>query len=316
MANLNRFDLNLLVSLDMLLTERSVTRAADRLCVTQPALSGSLQRLRYHFDDPLLVRVGREMELTPKARALIEPVRSALLQIGGVLETQATFDPTTNARTFRIAMSDYCVLVFLPFVTRILAAEAPKIRVVVENVFGPSFLRLEGGETDFIITHGDRKNFGRLWSDTGLVSQPLFADSFTSAVADNHPVGDTLNIDDYTKYPHALADFGSELKTVEETEMTRHGINITDILLIPSFAGLLFQLSGTEYIVTVQRMLAELFAKMLPIRLLDPPVEIRPVVETLIWHSRNDIDPAHVWFRTILLRASHDLSNARVALSE
>src|ERR1700678_2942875 len=101
MGNPHRFDLNLLIALDMLLTERSVTRAAERLCVTQPALSGSLQRLREQFNDPLMLRVGREMELTSKARALIGPVRTALLQINSVLEARALFEPALSEQTFR-----------------------------------------------------------------------------------------------------------------------------------------------------------------------------------------------------------------------
>ena len=91
--NVNHFDLNLLVALDALLTERNVTRAAEKLYV-QPALSGSLQRLRQQFQDPILVRIGRNMELTPKAAALVEPVREALRQVRAVLNTRQTFEPS------------------------------------------------------------------------------------------------------------------------------------------------------------------------------------------------------------------------------
>lgn len=224
MTNLNRFDLNLLVALDMLLTERSVTRAADRLCVTQPALSGSLQKLRYHFDDALLVRVGREMELTPKARALIEPVRAALLKVEKALETQASFDPATAERTFRLGMSDYCVIVYLPHVMRLLAQEAPHVRVVVENVFGPSFNRLEGGDIDLLITHGDRHSFGRSWSERNLASTDLYDDTFVCVLADDHPAAGGLNKEDFARFPHALVDFGANLQTVEKLAVEGEGL--------------------------------------------------------------------------------------------
>src|SRR3546814_20135725 len=118
MANLNRFDFNLLLALDVLLSERSVTRAADRLCVSQPSVSAALQRLRQHFDDPLLVRIGRGMELTPKARALIEPVRNALVNINAALESQPLFEPLTSERIFRIPMSNSFVLLYLPPLVR------------------------------------------------------------------------------------------------------------------------------------------------------------------------------------------------------
>lgn len=307
MMNLNRFDLNLLVALDMLLTERSVTRAADRLCVTQPALSGSLQKLRYHFDDALLVRVGREMELTPKARALIEPVRAALLNVEKALETQATFDAATAERTFRLAMSDYCVMIYLPHVMRLLAQEAPQVRVVVENVLGPSFNRLEGGDIDLLITHGDRRNFGRSWSERNLSSKDLFSDTFVCVVAEDHPAAGGLSREAFNRYPHALVDFGANVQTVEQMAVEGHGLAMDDRLLIPSFAGLLFQLSGTQLIVTVQRRLARQLASTLPLCVMEPPVPIGTLQETLIWHERTDADPAHEWFRGVLTRAASGL---------
>jgi len=307
MANLNRFDLNLLVALDTLLSERSVTRAADRLCITQPALSGSLQRLRHHFDDQLMVRVGREMELTPKARALIEPVRAALLQVNAALETQAVFDPGTSERTFRVAMSDYCVHVFLPIVARRLAAEAPGTRLVTENVFGPSFNRLEGGDIDLIITHGDRRLFGREGIDAHLHSTDLFEDDFVCVVASDHPIKENMTLDDYLNYPHALTDFGANVRTVEEADIERQGIVIKDKILIPSFGGLLFLLAGTQLIATIQSKLARLLVPNVDVRILNPPVQLARLKETLIWHTRSDDDPGHIWLRQLMLEAGQAL---------
>lgn len=308
MSNLNRFDLNLLVALDALLSERSVTRAADRLCITQPALSGSLQRLRYHFDDHLLVRIGRQMELTPKARALIEPVRAALLQINRALETQAIFDPRTSERTFRVAMSDYCVYVFLPHVVRKLAVEAPGTRLVTEDIFGPSFSRLEGGDIDLIVAHGDRRLFGREGVDADLLSTDLFEDSFVCVVAADHPVGDEMTMEDYLHYPHALTDFGAKPRTIEEADIKRQGIVIKAKFLIPSFGGPLFLLAGSQLIATVQSKLVQLLAPNLNVRMLKPPVELAMLQETLIWHKRNNDDPGHMWLRGLLLEAGQGLS--------
>lgn len=307
MANLNRFDFNLLLALDTLLSERSVTRAADRLCVTQPALSGSLQRLRQHFDDPLLLRVGREMELTPKARALIEPVRTALLHINAALETQAVFDPGTSERTFRIAMSDYCVHIYLPKVVRILAARAPQLRLMIENVFGPSFSRLEGGDIDMVVTHGDRSLFGREGRDVDLLTADLFADSFMCVVARDHPIGENMTKDDYLSYPHALAFFGANVRTVEEAEIERRGIVIKELLHVPTFAGLLQMLPGTELIATVQSKLAAQLADTQKVRVLQPPMNLGTLKETLIWHNRSDDDPGHMWLREVMKEAAAEL---------
>jgi DNA-binding transcriptional LysR family regulator len=308
MVNLNRFDLNLLVALDMLLTERSVTRAAERLCVTQPALSGSLQRLRHYFGDQLLLRVGREMELTPKARALIDPVRAALLQVEGVLEVRALFDATTSDRSFRIAMSDYSICVFLPSIVRRLAAEAPNIRLIVETVFGTIFSRLEGGDIDLIVTHSDRRLFGRDEPDIGLTSEDLFQDDFVCVVAADHPVGTTLTLEEYRQYPHVLAYFGPDVKSIEDQDRERQSIQIKDQILVPTFPGMLYQLPGTQLIATVQRRLATALAPSLSIRLLEIPFEVAMLRETSIWHLRNDDDPGHRWLREMVSRVAQALN--------
>lgn len=307
MANLNRFDFNLLLALDTLLSERSVTRAADRLCVTQPALSGSLQRLRQHFDDPLLLRVGREMELTPKARALIEPVRNALFHINAALETQVVFDAATSERTFRIAMSDYCVHVYLPQIMQLLAKRAPRLRLMVENVFGPSFSRLEGGDIDMVVTHGDRSLFGREGRDVDLVTADLFEDTFVCVVGNDHPIGDTMSKDEYLAYPHALAFFGANVRTVEEAEIERRGIVIKELLHVPTFAGLLQMLPGTELVATVQRKLADQIADPAKVRVIEPPINLGLLKETLIWHKRSDDDPGHIWLRDLMSEAAAEL---------
>ena len=307
MANLNRFDFNLLLALDTLLSERSVTRAADRLCVTQPALSGSLQRLRQHFDDPLLLRVGRDMELTPKARALIEPVRDALLHINAALETQAIFEPMTSERTFRVAMSDYCVHVYLHGIIKILAERAPGLRLMVENVFGPSFSRLEGGDIDMVVTHGDRSLFGRDGWDIGLLTADLFEDEFVCVIAKEHPIGDVMTKEDYLTYPHALAFFGGNVRSVEQAEIERRGIVIKEMLHVPTFAGLLQMLPGTELIATVQRKLADQLADTRKVRIMDTPIKLGTLKETLIWHQRNDDDPGHRWLRSVMQEAASEL---------
>jgi DNA-binding transcriptional LysR family regulator len=122
---LNRFDLNLLIALDALLREKNVTRAAERVFVSQPAMSAALHKLREYFNDPLLVRVGREMELTSRGESLVEPVREALLRIQMMLGTQPTFDPKTARRDFTVIMSEEAVPGVLPPLLRTLANEAP-----------------------------------------------------------------------------------------------------------------------------------------------------------------------------------------------
>ena len=131
---LNRFDLNLMIALDALLRERNVTRAAERVFVSQPAMSAALHKLREYFNDPLLVRVGREMELTPRGVSLVEPVREALLRIQLLLGTQPTFDPKPARREFTVIMSEEAVPGVLPALLRTLSLEAPELDLHIEMI--------------------------------------------------------------------------------------------------------------------------------------------------------------------------------------
>ena len=148
---LNRFDLNLLIALDALLREKNVTRAAERVFVSQPAMSAALHKLREYFNDPLLVRVGREMELTSRGESLVEPVREALLRIQMMLGTQPTFDPKTARRDFTVIMSEEAVPGVLPPLLRTLATEAPELDVHIEMVSPTALSRLEYGEADLCL---------------------------------------------------------------------------------------------------------------------------------------------------------------------
>jgi LysR family transcriptional regulator, nod-box dependent transcriptional activator len=305
--NLARIDLNLLVALEALLAEKSVTRAAERLHLTQPALSGSLQRLREQFNDHLLIRVGRDMELTPTARALIEPLREALLNVAAVLETQAVFDPATAKREFRIAMSDYLTFTLLPRAVVLLSKTAPGINCAIEPFSGPSLDRLGNGQLDYCITHDDWSLFGDA-DRHALRIAPLFSDELVCVVAQDHPLGDTLSLEDYLRYPHAIADFGADIRTLEQAALRKSGISVHENVSVPSFSALLLQLPGTHLIATVQRRMARLMRPLVAVRTFRPPVETSPLKEALIWHARNDTDPGHLWMRSVLEKIGGEIA--------
>src|SRR5581483_4040519 len=157
---LNRFDLNLLIALDALLHEKNVTRAAERVFVSQPAMSAALQKLRDYFDDPLLVRVGRDMELTPRGLSLVEPVREALLRIQATLGTQPTFDPATVKRTFTVIVTDEAAGGVVPAALRRVAREAPGVQCHIEQVSQTSLGRIEYGDADLCLCLDILRLFG------------------------------------------------------------------------------------------------------------------------------------------------------------
>jgi len=144
----HRFDLNLLIALDTLLREKNITRAAEKVFVSQPAMSAALHRLRDYFDDPLLVRVGRDMELSPRGQSLVDPVREALLLIQTALGSQPTFTAATTQREFTLIMSEEAVPDLLPAITERVSTDAPGIRISIELVSHRALSRLEYGDAD------------------------------------------------------------------------------------------------------------------------------------------------------------------------
>jgi LysR family transcriptional regulator, nod-box dependent transcriptional activator len=308
---LNRFDLNLLRSLDALLTERNVTRAAEKLFVTQQAMSGTLAKLRDYFEDQLLVRVGRQLELTPLARALTQPVREALLQIQSALDTRPSFDPARARCEFRFAMTDYVSLVFLPNVLGELAREAPSIRCHVESLRVSSFQRLESGEVDFCIGADDGGLYGSHAAGPEIRTHPLFEDDFVCVVDRQHPVvGEHLSMEVYQSLRHNLVRFGSDVATIVERGWRRAGLDMNVLATAPSFAELLFMLPGTPFIATAQRRLARLLANSLPLRLIECPLKLPCLHETLFWHARNETDPRHRYVRDVIARAAIALNES------
>ena len=309
-----RFDLNMLVALDTLLREKSVTRASQRMHITQPALSGTLQRLREYFNDPLLVRIGREMELTPHGQALVEPVREALLRIRGVLETQPEFDPATAKRVIRVAMSDFCTFAYLPHVVRRLSAQAPAIRLEVETGLSSSLDRLDAGDIDLCITHSSYWNMKDHESPReSFLVDPLFSDHFVCVVAQDHPLQDRMTLDDYLRLPHAVGSLGEHAISLHEVALRRYGLTLNVQVVLPGFTGLMLQLAGTPLVATVPSRLATLLSQWTPVRVFPPPLEIQPVEESLLWHARNDADPGHAWVRALLKQVAAELQDEKTS---
>ncbi|MBP7339481.1 LysR family transcriptional regulator [Niveispirillum sp.] len=293
-----QFDLNLLRVLDMLLSERNVTRAAENLHVTQQAMSGSLRRLRDYFDDPLLVRVGRRMELTPLAQGLVAPVREALLTVESALNYRPRFDPRTTARTFRIAISDYGSFVIMPPLLRFLAREAPQIALDVRALVEQSFVALEHGDLDFVITAHSADLYGLYRPGDFIRREWLFSDDFVCIADRNHPdINGDLTEDLYRRLPHTAVHFGPNVDTIVERAWKAHDFrpNIGSTAL--GFATMLFMLPGTILIATAQRKLARVLAPPLNLNIYEVPMAIGTLEEHLFWHERNTDDPAHCYLR-------------------
>jgi DNA-binding transcriptional LysR family regulator len=303
--HLNKFDLNLLIALDALLQEKNVTRAAERVFVSQPAMSAALQKLRDYFSDPLLIRVGRDMGLTPRGLSLVGPVRDALLHVQATLGTQPSFDPATVERTFSVTVRDHILPRLMPGVLRRLLTEAPKVQCVIEELSQSSLARLEYGDSDLAVVVDNPQIFGLKSFPEWLRIVDLISVSWVCVVCKDHPyIQDELTEELYQSMPHVM---GLPLGTSNSTqELIRRVSKVPLNVRVTSHSvfELPFMVPGTQLIATVPRSVATRLSPLLPIRVFPPPHDIPDSREILIWHMRNEADPGHAWLRNLFIDAS------------
>src|SRR4030095_11849334 len=292
---LHLFDLNLLVALDALLTERNVTRAGNRLNLSQSAMSGALARLRHYFRDELLVPVGRQMVLTPVAAGLVGPGRDILVQIRGTLGPKPRFDPSSATRHLSLAVSDYVTEILMADVLRTARCEAPHITFELRPVGGRAGEDLESGELDFLIAP----------EGYVLSTQPtevLFEDTFTCVVwAGNKTVGKVMTLEQYLELGHVVVNVaGNEPPSnYDEQFLRRSNFKRRVEVSVPTFSLAPQLVVGTERATTITTRLAAKYAEIMPLKLIPLPIAIPPMVEMLQWHRVHEYDPAHHWFRRL-----------------
>ncbi len=288
-------DLNLLVVLDALIAERGVTRAAERLNLTQPALSNSLRRLREHYQDELLVKLGRQMVPTPLAESLRDPVRDALLHIQAIAESRPDFDPSTVTREFTVVASDYVAATLLTEAMRRLAEIAPGISVHILPVSERNMLRLGQGDADLLI----------IPSDAVVPGHPhrlLFEDRFVCLVwSRNRVLRSPLPLGDYLSARHVLTAIdGDRTLTLDAAHLNELGCERRIAAILPSFTLAPLFVVGTFNIATTLGRLARLFAERLPLKIVEPAIDFPVVSEHLQWHRNRENDPANKWLRDFL----------------
>ena len=306
--DLHRFDLNLLVTLDALLTEKNVTRAGLRMNLSQSAMSGGLARLREFFQDELLVPMGRQMVLTPLAQDLVQPVRDVLLQVQATIITKPRFEAATSTRHFSIAVSDYVTSVLMVEFLRKLQCQSPSITCELRPVGRRATEDLESGELDFLIAP-------ELYASVVHPKEVLFEDTHMCvAWSKNRAIGTTISVEQYLALGHVIVHVG-ELGSANYDERMLRAVNCRrNIEVVTASFDLAPQLViGTERIATVPARLARKYADLLPIRLLPVPVDIPPIVEVLQWHRAHDRDPAHLWLRSQLKAGVAQLEGAAEA---
>ena len=285
-----RLDLNLLVALDALLTERSVSLAADRLCLSQSATSSALGRLREYFGDELLVVKGRNMILTARAEELIDPVRAVLEQIRTTVAVAPPFDPSTADRLIRIMASDYSTEVLLTGVLATLETDAPNIRFEIQSMSDNPIETIDRGYVDLLLTI----NYAISPDHPSLL---LFEDDYVVVGARENPaMHEPMTRELYFRLGHVSARFGeSRVPAFEDWFVRRQKQQRRVEVVAPTFLSLPGLIAGTNRIATVHRRMAEIVVRSMPLVMREVPFAIPPIRESVQWNIANSNDRALRW---------------------
>lgn len=291
-GRLKNVDLNLLLSLHALLEERNVTHAGTRINMSQPAMSGALARLRRHFHDELLVREGRDHELTPLAEKLRPAVAEAVASMERVLGVRGEFDPATTPRTFAICLSDYALTVLAEPLLAVLGEQADVVFEPIPPV--GSDLNLQLLRSDLIIAPAGHGVPGR--------RQPVFTDEFVCVVAADNPraADGRLSLADLAGMRHAVPRFGPGQEiapTPADRALAQAGVERRIEVTVQGLLAVPFAVSGTDLCAFVPRRLAARCADVLDLVVVRVPLEPIELIETAHWHPAQADDPALRWLR-------------------
>lgn len=293
--NLASLDLNLLVALDALLREASVSRAADRIGLSQPATSHALRRLRELMGDPLLVRAGMRMELTPRAEALREPLAAALAQVRALF-AEEVFDPATSRRGFKAMIPDVCTSVLLPGIVRRLEAEAPHVRLTLAPFRSPGMVTAEFARALDLIVAYQAHDF------PGFHRQRLYQDSDVLAVRNGRPGAHRLSkLEGFLAARHvAVVSRGESIDPIDAW-LDELNLKRDVVLTAPTYLQALEAAARTDLVAFVPSRLLAAMGRDLGLRRVEPPLDTGHDEQDLLHPTRLHADPASIWLRGIVL---------------
>lgn len=303
--NLDRFDLNLLVAFEALMTEGQVTRAARRLHITQPALSSALARLRAAFNDQLFVKDGKSMRPTLRARELNAPIREALEKVRHAIG-RPSFRPETAAVTVRIATSDDLELTLISKVLKRLRSSAPGINIAIRRVSGVFELpqqELASGALDMAIGPFPQSAHH---SNGVIVAAPLYVDHLVCVASEKHPtIKRTLSQARFLAASHVVVYYPpGGVGIVDQLLIQRGGQRRKVAMEVPHFITAVFAAGQTNLVATVNSRVANHLRREAGVRVLPFPFESPKLNYGLYWHGRQTADPAHTWLRGVIIEAA------------
>ena len=294
--DVRRLNLNLLVALEALLIEGSVSGAARRTHVTQSAMSHSLARLREALDDPILAPAGRRLAPTAKARRIAERLPRALDRLGDALGASERFDPLVSRRTFRIATLDYFELATLPETLAFLATHAPGIKLEIERLASHHLDALARGAIDLVLAGAG------LPAPPSVRRQVLFADPFSVIVRADHPrVGRTMTLKRYLELGHVLVSVEGRPDGAVDRALEARGLRREVVVRVPHFLSAPLVVQRSDLVCTLASAVAERAKELVGVRVLRPPLPLPSAEVALYWPTSVDDDPAARWLRELFV---------------
>ncbi|WP_434422656.1 LysR family transcriptional regulator [Nannocystis pusilla] len=298
-------DLNLLVALEALLSERSVTRAGARLGLTASATSHALARLRATFGDELLVRTRGGMIPTARGEQLLVPLRAVLRDAGALLSNSARFDPKTSRREFVLASTDYIEAVLLPPLLARVSAAAPGVQLRVHPLVTDVAAPLETGAITVAL--------GVVFeSSPGLQQQALFSEEMVLVCRKGHPeVKRTIDLATYLRLRHVLVSVRGGSQSVVDEQLAELGHARQIALVVPHFLAAPLIVASSDLVLTTPARLVRRLGPALDLRTLAPPLAVPGFTVRQVWHERHQDDPGHLWLRQQIFAAAKTLATGK-----
>lgn len=297
-----KLDLNLLVALDHMIELRSVSAAADKMFMSQSAMSNALTRLRNYFDDPLLVQVGRRMEITPRAESMRPAIRDILVRVEATIESQPEFRSDVSTRVFNVLLSDYSLRVLMPTVFRLLSEQESSICINLHAQTDLPHVLLERGEIDFLITP-------EMFLSEDHPATALFEDVYVAVAWAGGRYGNVeMDKATYEAAPHAVVVPPNSAKSVETSLLAQSGVERNIDVRTFSFATLPHLITGTNRIATVQKRLAEHVIRQAELVMYPVPSTEPRIRQMLQSHAYREHDAGISWLRSLFVQAASELS--------
>jgi len=302
-----KYDLNLLPVLLVMMEERNVTRAAERLGITQPALSNALNRLRETLNDPLFIRERYGMRPTPKAEQLAQVVGAALSSIDKVILGQQDFDPLNATRLFTLAPNSYVEFIMMPAILARLRSCAPGIRLRL-TPFGNDVTEtgVISGNTDMVL--------GRIVEPPdNLVVQHLINEGLACVIRADHPlVGENLSAEQYEQLKHVNVLPPGRMRAGLYQALEQRGLRRQVAVSVTHFLAVPEMIAVTDYCATLPRLICQHLSRDQRLRIVPAPVDLGTFPVEMGWHARYRDDPAHRWFRTLITETAQSLSDPQI----